>query len=133
MIFAAILLAKELFGMRLCALCAAIGLTWIVLLILLKMGAFNNQLIVGIMIGESITGIYYLLEKRAQEHWKIFLLPFFLTLTAAGYTALSGTISPGAIVALAVLWIAAFFIYQFRAHPQLKKIAQKIILCCKNW
>ena len=133
LLFALLLLVKELFSMRICALCASISLTWIVLFILLKIGIFGNQLIVGIMIGESITGIYYLIEKRAQEHWKIFLLPFFLTLTTIGYTALAETIPLGVILTIAALWAIAFCAHQFRERPQLKEIAQKIIQCCKNW
>ena len=48
---------------KLCAICAAVSLTWIGLLVLKAAGYTVDILLIGILMGQSIVGIMYSLEK----------------------------------------------------------------------
>jgi hypothetical protein len=60
--------------LKICAICAAVGLTWITLLILKWSGFLIDNLLIGILMGESIVGIMYLFEKKIKEAKKENLL-----------------------------------------------------------
>ncbi len=57
-------------GIKICAVCAAVSLTWIALLAFRLLGFFADDLLVGILMGESIAGVMYLFEKKAKERQK---------------------------------------------------------------
>ncbi|MBS3149463.1 hypothetical protein J4455_02095 [Candidatus Woesearchaeota archaeon] len=56
---------------KVCAICAAVSLTWIFLIILSLIGYNIDKLIIGILMGQSIVGIMYYLEKKLKN--KLFL------------------------------------------------------------
>jgi cbb3-type cytochrome oxidase subunit 1 len=76
-----LLLLKSKLQVRICAICLAVSLTWAGLLAAYHMGWFGNGLLLGLLMGQSITGIYYLLEKHASEPLLLFRLPLLLSLT----------------------------------------------------
>ena len=73
---------------KICAVCASVFLTWF-FLIILKLCNFNiDNLLIGILIGQSITGLLYLYENYFKEKNKIFLsfrIFLVLILTYIGY------------------------------------------------
>src|SRR3989344_333750 len=62
------------FGFKFCAICAAVSLTWIGLLTAKLSGWQIDTLLLGILMGESITGIMYLFENIAKKKGKSNLL-----------------------------------------------------------
>ena len=66
-LFALLIELRSLFDLKICALCAAISTTWIVLLVMLYVGIFNNPILLGILMGGSIVGAMYLLEQKLSE------------------------------------------------------------------
>jgi hypothetical protein len=84
--------------------------------------------------GQSIIGVYYLLERKIDKKLHIFRLPFLLSLTLLAYIALSQSREIiEVIVLLGVLWALSLVIYLYQNKGMVAKLAKKIIECCKNW
>lgn len=125
---------KKAVGWRYCALCLAIGGTWLSLLILYMMGRFAEPRVLAVLMGESAVGVYFLLEKRLNEKWQIFRAPFLLTLTYLVLLVVG--VSEGALYGaglLAGLWLLFILIYLFRGKQAFKEIFERIIACCRDW
>lgn len=132
--FALLLAIKAATRWRFCVLCGSIGGTWLVLLVLYHAGRFDAPLLLALLMGQTITGIYYLLETRVREAWLVFRLPFVLTLIPVFYALLTLEAPPGiAAIGLAVLWLAAIAIYACRNAGGVAALAHQLIECCKNW
>ena len=116
-------------------LCVSLAGTWLVLLVLFRTGGYGNTLLLALLMGQSVTGLHYLLEKRVPENLLIFRLPFVLTLTALAYLLLA----PGAPVAaalatvLAAAWAAALAVYAWRDVGRFRRLARQIVECCRDW
>ncbi|MBI5753949.1 hypothetical protein HZA40_02285 [Candidatus Peregrinibacteria bacterium] len=134
--FIVLLFLKVISKSKLCVLCASIGLTWISLLILFWLNLFNNPLLIALLIGNSVVGVYYLVEKKTPERLHIFRLPFFLTLLFMGYflvsTSTIGEFIP-TLGLLALLWLIFGFLYSYSHNSKLKSAVSYVINCCKNW
>ena len=117
-----------------CAICAAISLTWISLLVLDWIGIFENKVIIALLMGQSILGIYYILEGKVKEELKIFRLPFLLTLIVIGYSLLiiSDDLVKDAVLLL-LIWLIFILLYFYRNNRKMKHWITKIIECCKKW
>lgn len=136
--FIILLAGKSLAGRfvrkRVCVLCASVSLTWIVLLFLYYAGVFHNTVLLALLMGESVTGIYYLVERKVPKAYHLFRLPFLLTVTFAAYFLLDfSSIDTLAVFAIGVVWLLFGAVYLFRAVPRVRQIGEKIIACCKNW
>lgn len=133
-LFVALLLFQAISKWKFCALCASVSLVWLVLLLLYKLEKFGNPAILALLMGQSVVGVFYLVEKKVKEKYRLFRLPFLLTLTAVFYLALDAT-RPAFLAFLipAGLWFVLFVIYISREQPRLKTAVEKIINCCKNW
>lgn len=133
--FALLLALKRASGLRFCVLCVSLAGTWVALFILYWMGAYANTLLLALLMGQSVTGVHYLLEKRVPEHLLVFRLPFVLTLTALAYLLLA----PGASVAaalgvvLAAVWAAALAVYARRDVGRFRRLARQLVECCRDW
>src|SRR3989344_7913610 len=114
---------------KFCVLCASVLVTWLVLLI---SNLFNNKIIIGILMGTSITGVFYFLESHIEEKLKIYRLPFFVTMIAIVYFLISKLIIE-TIYLLIILWLVFIFMYLFQNNQTLRGISKKIIECCKKW
>lgn len=135
-LFLIFLLIKAISKYKFCTLCASVALTWISLLILFWLNKFSNPVLVALLIGNSVVGIYYLAEKKISEKFHIFRLPFFLTLLLIGYSLVFKANTKDlflTLILIASLWIIFGFIYFNRNNPKLKSIIESIINCCKNW
>ncbi|MEM5802066.1 MAG: hypothetical protein QXQ18_01635 [Candidatus Aenigmatarchaeota archaeon] len=60
-------LIAKIFKRKLCAICATVTTTWILLFVLKFLGYEIPILILGILMGESVTGLMYWVEKKARE------------------------------------------------------------------
>jgi len=119
---------------KFCAICIAVSITWIGLLIVYWTGLFKDNTIVAILIGQSSLGIFYIWEKKARESVKIFRLPFLLSLILTDYTLIEGiSYSTSVIYFILVLWIFFVVIYVFRKNVRIRKFVKKMVECCKKW
>jgi hypothetical protein len=93
--FAVLLALKRLSGLRFCVLCVTVGATWLALLALHWAGTYENRVLLALLMGQTITGLHYLVEGRVREELLVFRLPFVLTLVALFYLAIAPEILEG--------------------------------------
>lgn len=127
------LLLRSFTSLQVCALCGAVSGTWLGLLGTRFAGMSVDPALLGLLIGGSIVGAMYAVEDRLPNAYSILKLPFYLSLLVLAYFVLVGTASYLSILLLALVWVITLFIFKTRRHVQIKKLAQKIINCCKNW
>lgn len=132
-LFALLIGLRSLFDLKICALCAAVSTTWIILLVMFYAGIFNNPILLGILMGGSIVGAMYFLEQKLSEQFQIFKLPFFLTLVSVAYFAILQRFAFEVVVIPTLLWILMGAIHAGRNIASFKTLGRKIIECCKNW
>ncbi len=137
-LFFVFLALKELlrgrFKEEFCVICAAVSITWITLLFLYWFNIFDNPIILALLIGQSIIGIFYLTDSKVKDGLKLFRLPFLLTLTLIGYLFLMAQDNIAKEL-IFVLFVWAFFmlIYACRSNKKVKMFIKKLLECCKRW
>ena len=132
LVFIASLVIKKLVNKPLCSLCVAVASVWLVLLYLYKSGSFNDEVLLAMLLGQSITGIFYLAYRRLPTGLRIFSLPFFLSLTAIFYWLITSKVQLSVFILLAVLWLIAWVIFTYRNDPGKKTIAKILAECCED-
>ncbi len=115
-----------------CALCVAVALTWIFLLVLYKADRFHDLALLGLLMGSSVTGLYYFVQKRVPKVLRIFSLPFFLSLTAVFYLLITNDFIWPVFVLLTVLWATAWLIFSWRSDLAKARIAKATMECCED-
>ena len=132
LIFIASLIIKNLLNKTLCSLCVAVASVWLVLFFLYKNGRFSDGVLLALLVGQSITGIFYFAYRRLPKSLRIFSLPFFLSLTAVFYMLISADIQLAVFILLAVLWLTAWIIFIYRNDPGKKAVAKILAKCCED-
>lgn len=133
-IFFALLAVKYIIKKELCVLCGSVSLTWLGFLIAYKLGEWSDPLPVILLMGGSVVGIYYLVDRRIRALWHVFRLPFFLTLmlaVLAVFYPLRELVMPG-IFTLGT-WLLMGSTYALRHMPGVKAFFEQLLACCRNW
>ena len=120
--------------LKFCTVCVTVSLTWLFLLIVRLLGYSINPILIGVLMGESIVGLYYLIEKKAPPAWQIFRWPYIITMTIVVYLIVG--VRAGAwqaILLLISLWIIWGSVFALRKFPPVKKIMERLIACCRDW
>ena len=134
-LFFIFILIKQLFKKnKICVICASIFITWIIFLVMYWKEIFLDKTILAILIGETTLGIFYLIESKVKENFKIFGLPFIMTLILIGYTLIEGfNYSLNVLYFLILLWGLFFIFYLFKDEGKMGIFARKLVECCKRW
>ncbi len=133
-LFVVLLITKSITQWKFCVICVSVSVTWIALLVLYWLGMFNQPVIIAVLMGQTIVGLYYFLEKNTAEGLHIFRLPLLLTLTLAAFMALGVTTDlVYGVSLLAVLWVVLSLLYFYRQNPKTKIVVDRIIACCRDW
>ncbi len=135
-LFILLLIVKSVGKWNFCVLCAGVSLTWLTLLGLYWGNVLHDTVTLILLIGNSIVGIYYLVEKKVEEKFYIFRLPFFLTLLLFGYELITFTALLQilySLLLLASLWLLSGIIFAYRNSPSFRKMASALLACCRNW
>src|SRR3989344_4434368 len=88
-LFFLLLMFKALIKKEFCVLCGAVSVTWMVLLILHWQNLFRDATIIALLLGMSMLGAFYGVEKKVPKKIRLFRLPFLLSLLVSGYSLLS--------------------------------------------
>jgi len=132
-VFVLLLFAKKLAGIKFCVLCVSVGLTWIGIFILVKLSRFQDLTLLALLLGESVTGIFYFTQRQVAKELRIFTLPFFLSLTTLAYYLVNPLTSILFILALLFgLWFVAWIIFSYRNDPGKRPLAQNVMDCCSE-
>ncbi|MFQ6004377.1 MAG: hypothetical protein ACE5OQ_02645 [Woeseia sp.] len=133
-LFIGLLIMKSVTKWKFCVICTSVSATWMALLASYWLGMFHQPVIIAVLMGQSIVGLYYLVENRTNEGLHVFRLPFLLTLTLAGFVALGVTTDlVYALSLLAGLWVVLSLLYLYRQNPRTRIVVDRIIACCKDW
>lgn len=135
-LFVLILIVKAFLGKigeKICAICLSFSLTWILLLIMYYLGKFENLLLIGLMVGLTILGLFYTWERKVKKQTTIFRLPLLLTLVLAGYYLLTFENLIKEAGLLAILWVLFVIFYFYRNNRKIKGFVDKVVECCKKW
>lgn len=131
--FVMLLFAKKMLGIKFCVLCGSVSLTWVGILVLAKLNNFQDIPLLALLMGESVTGIYYYTRRHVAKEMRIFALPFFLSLTTLGYYLVNPfTQLLIVLVVLFGLWIAAWVVFIYRNDPGKRPLAENVMDCCNE-
>lgn len=126
-----ILVIKSFVRKEFCAICSAVSLTWMFLLFLHWFGKFDDSVLIALLVGQSVLGIFYLAEKKSFDALKIFRLPFLLSLIFMAYSLIVLFIDLAVLELLVGLWIIFGAIFLYRKNSRMKLFVDKIVACCK--
>lgn len=118
---------------KVCSICIATTLTWISLLVLYYFKKFDDIVIISLLMGITLLGIFYTVERKVKKELTFFRLPFFATLIVLGYFILTLGNIAREIILLIALWLAFGLIYYYRESPKFKEFVNKVVECCKKW
>lgn len=124
-------LFKKVFKKDFCVICGAVSLTWVSLLVLNLFGLFSDKVLLGLLMGHTSLGIFYLWEEKAAKKYKVFRLPLLLTLITVFYSVLVGFEIP-VYLFLAGLWIVFVLIYSFKNNSGFNVFVNKLVECCRE-
>lgn len=130
-LFPVLLFFKKITSFRFCVLCASVSLTWLGLLFLYWVGRFDDTVVLALLIGQSIVGVYYVAEKRLANKFMVFRLAGLLTMTFVAYVLLSG-FDATVFVLLAAAWLLSGILYSYRNSSRLKTTVDHIVACCRD-
>ncbi len=133
-IFFALLAVKYVLKKEFCVLCASVSLTWLGFLMAYKLGRWADPTPILVLMGGSVVGLYYLVDRRVRALCHVFRLPFFLTLVLAVlavFYPLRELVLP--IVFTLGVWLLMGFTYALRHAPGVKAFFQQLLACCRNW
>jgi len=135
-ITAVVWLLRRLTGLALCPICMGVGGTWLWMLLARAMGFVVDVTLLGILLGGSVAGIAYLVEKRLPAGrsalwWKTLFIP--LGFMAAYALAISNWLwSAPALLALVLLTV--FFLRPTGAEAEVSEtvdaLKKKMQQCC---
>lgn len=118
---------------KLCVLCAAVSLTWLGFLILYWAGMFSSGISIAILMGSTALGIFYITEKKLDDKWHVFRLPFYATLFLAALVLVTQEAHLSAWLFAGLLWMLFLLLFVYRNNTRIKNFIQKITACCRNW
>lgn len=130
LLFLIAIVFRQITKISICVICVSIATTWIALFILYKTGSFHDIVLLSLLMGQSISGLFYLLQKNVPASLRIFTLPFFLTFTAIFYFLITTQFVLLAFVLLSVLWVLAWLVFVYRNDPGKKSVAKAMMDCC---
>src|SRR3989338_7341313 len=129
-----LLFLKSLLKKEYCVICTSFNLTWIFLIFLYWFGYFDDLILLAILIGMTILGIYYTFEEKVGKPLLVFRLPFLLSLVTLFYSLLSFSYSLFPVfLLLAILWAMFVIVFFYQNNRALKDFTHRLIECCKRW
>lgn len=121
----------KLIGWNVCALCAAVSLTWMILLLLIWSGVIHQTTSVAILMGMSVSGLMYKLEGYYKSHHLRHLWAVRLVVILGGFTTITMLISqnwPGLLlvgIGVVLLLVVISFLIQGTTHDDALQSADK--------
>lgn len=124
---------KSSLNLKVCSICLAVSASWIVLLVLRALGLIEADLLIALLMGESVVGGYYLFERKAKSEWLVFRLPLLLSLSYGAFSVVAGELFIQAGIVVLGIWLLHATLFYYRHHPNLKDKIDKLVACCSRW
>ncbi len=132
-LFFILLLIKKVSGLRFCVICLSFTVTWIGLLAAYFLNLFDSLVLIAIMAGMTLHGLYEMLEDKVQRKYEVFRLPALLTGLIVFYTGLTRSIDAQYIIIVAALWLIFALLFLYRENSRFEGFVDEIIECCRDW
>lgn len=133
--FIGAVLFRKITSVKICAICFAVGCTWLVLIFLYFTKGNIDPLILGILMGGSIVGAMYYLSSKLPERYQLFKFPFILSMLWVVLKIIKGV--EGDILKevffMGIVWVLFGIIFILYSRDHLKEVGKRFIECCKNW
>ncbi|MBI2631674.1 hypothetical protein HYW75_01590 [Candidatus Pacearchaeota archaeon] len=137
-LFFIFLAVKQMFSepikKKFCVICSAVTITWIGLFILNRLGFFSDLVLLALLMGQTILGVFYIVESKVEERFKLFRLPFLLSEVLIAYFIINSSYNfTFEILFIMILWFFFWLIYLYRTKTGFNKLVNSIVDCCKKW
>jgi hypothetical protein len=128
--------AKRLLGIPLCPICLGVGGTWLWMLVARELGYSVDATMLATLLGASVAGIAYLVEKRLPTGrsallWKTLFIPSGVVAAYALVAQLWPIVAAASIV---LVGLTAFFLVKPAAPGQdsgkVEELTAKMKNCC---
>lgn len=116
-----------------CAICTVSTLTWIALGGLYVLGLFDSLILIVLMAGMTLHGLYQLWEEKTSRKYLVFRLPVLLTSVILLYQIFIWEISLELFGLLIAVWILFLTLYFYRENSRFEAYVDDIIECCRDW
>ncbi|MDO8474291.1 MAG: hypothetical protein Q7S62_02005 [bacterium] len=128
-------LVNKVLPFKVCPICAGVSGTWLWMLVALFVGYEIDRIIVAMLLGGSVVGIAYQLEKRLPAGrspilWKALFIP-------AGFVVAYSLVSlQWALLAVSlgvvgvIVWAFVMAVPKQRANQKVEELKQKMENCC---
>lgn len=123
--------ANKILQIRICPICAGVASTWLLMLVLRFAGYPISVSVLAILIGGSVVGIAYQLEKRLSAGRSAIL--FKMLFLPAGFVAAYGIVGENWVLASAAIAGLSLATAVFFSHGQDDKpgdLEKKLKDCC---
>lgn len=132
-LFVALMILKQFSDLRFCVICASFSLTWVLLGLLYIAGLFDSLILVALMAGMTIHGIYEISEKKVKERFLVFRLPALLSVLGSFYFVFTWSFRFEAKLLIAATWIPFLILFLYRDNGKFSSWADEVIQCCRDW
>ncbi len=135
-VFIVVLIGKKIVPERTkewCAICIANTITWLTLLLLYQFNMYTNIILIALMMGLTLLGLYYTFEKMVSAPLLVLRLPLLLILIFGGYSILTKTVDFQGLLLVAGIWVIFLILYAYRQNPSFKTTITHLVECCKKW
>ena len=116
-----------------CAICVASTMTWIALTGLYILNLFDSLILIVLMAGMTLHGLYQLWEEKSSRKYLVFRLPLLLTGITALYQAFVWQIYFELLGLLTALWAIFLTMYFYRENDRFEAYVDDIVECCREW
>lgn len=130
--FSALLALRRFFPWISCVLCAAVMLTWLVLIPIYILGHPVGT-IMALLIAQSAVGGMYAFQKKVPRPFLVFRLAYLCTALVACAWIAGVRIGSVAPLLLAGVWVVSGVLFFAAKEGSLRRLAERVIACCKDW
>jgi len=137
----------KLFRYKVCSICAAIIVMWVILLALKLIGQEIDTLLIAILMGQTVASVMYIFENKAKQSGKNNLLWLKVVITVIGTLAVYLVLTDGFSLifgmTLGGIILLALFIYkglrsskkpintnQSKFRKEIEKLEERLEHCC---
>lgn len=133
LLFILLFFIKRWIPFTICVICLSVSGTWALLWLLYHTSVIEDTTLLALLMGQSVLGIYYLVEKRVSKELLIFRLPFLLSLNVVAFMAITFAVNISAILLVMAIWVVIMLLYMYRHVPWINNQLRKLIDCCGKW
>ena len=124
-------------SVKICAICAAVATTWAMLLILRTLRIADDSILLGILMGESVTGLMYLFDRKAGKNMALLNTGMLVIGTYLVYIVVTGGLGLRPAATLMIMAAVFYVIYAGLKgndgkglSKEVKKLEKKLEHCC---